>query len=76
MADTFSFKIIKEIGVISTNSKGWSLELNSVSWSEREPKYDLRTWSPDHQKMGKGVTLTNEDLGALKNLLNALTLEN
>ncbi|HZK20135.1 MAG TPA: YdbC family protein [Treponemataceae bacterium] len=74
MADTFSFKITKEIGVLSTNPKGWSLELNMVSWNNRDPKYDIRSWSPDHQKMGKGVTLQNDDLSALKNLLNAMDL--
>jgi len=75
VSDAFSFKIVKEIGVISTNPKGWSLELNSVSWSDREPKYDIRPWAPDHQKMGKGITLTKEDLRNLKNLLNAVNLE-
>jgi len=37
-------------------------ELNLISWNEREPKYDIREWSPDHEKMGKGVTLSEEEI--------------
>lgn len=74
MADNFSFKIIKELGILSTNPKGWSLELNMVSWNERDPKYDIRTWDPSHEKMGKGITLKNEELKQLKQLLNSLEI--
>lgn len=72
MADDFSFNIEQTLGVISQNKTGWTLELNLVSWGGRPAKYDLRSWSPDHEKMGKGVTLTKEDLDSLKNLLNNL----
>ena len=65
-----SYEIIKKIGVLSTSAKGWTKELNLISWNENAPKYDFRTWSPDHEKMGKGVTLTEEELQALKVLLN------
>ena len=68
------YEIIKTIGVLSTSAKGWTKELNLVSWNEREPKYDLRDWAPEHEKMGKGVTLTKEDLLALKELLNTIEL--
>lgn len=64
------YEIVKHLGVIAESSKGWTKELNLVSWNDREPKYDLREWSPDHQKMGKGVTLSNEEAGKLKKLLN------
>lgn len=74
MADGFSFEIVGEGRVISREQGGWSLELNQVSWNGRAPKYDLRPWSPDHQKMGKGVTLTKEDLAALRDALNAMEL--
>ena len=69
MAD-FQYEIIEELGVLSTNSKGWTKELNKVSWNGGKPKYDIRDWSPDHEKMGKGVTLTDEEMAALKDLLN------
>ena len=68
------FEIIKNIGVLTTSASGWSKELNLISWNDREPKYDLRDWSADHEKMGKGVTLSKEELSALKALLNSMDL--
>ena len=68
------YEIIKTIGVLSTSAKGWTKELNLISWNEREPKYDLRDWAPEHEKMGKGVTLSIEELRALKELLGSLEL--
>lgn len=73
MAD-IKFEIEKEIGVISESSKGWQKELNLVSWNEKEAKYDLRDWAPNHEKMGKGVTLTIDELKALKELLNSVEI--
>lgn len=74
MADDFSFSIEKNLGVISQGKGGWNLELNFVSWGGRPAKYDIRSWSADHEKMGKGITLTHEEAVALKNLLNNLEL--
>lgn len=68
MAD-IKFEITKNLGVLSISAKGWSKELNMVSWNGREPKLDLREWSSDHTKMGKGITLTEEEAKVLKNLL-------
>ncbi len=65
----FDFTIVDELGVLSTSSKGWTKELNLISWNSREPKYDIRDWAPEHAKMGKGVTLSAEELGELKKLL-------
>lgn len=72
MADDFSYIIEQNLGVIATQKSGWTLELNLVSWGGRPAKYDLRPWSPDHEKMGKGLTLTKEELDSLKALLNNL----
>ncbi|WP_088102311.1 YdbC family protein [Halalkalibacter urbisdiaboli] len=69
MAD-IKFEITETIGVLSENPKGWRKELNLVSWNGREPKYDLRDWSPDHEKMGKGITLNNDEFIKLKELLD------
>ncbi len=66
------FEIVKNIGVISESSKGWTKELNLISWNDREPKYDIRDWDPDHQKMGKGVTLSEDELKKLKELLGGM----
>ena len=63
------YDIIKEIGVLSENSKGWRKELNLISWNGAAPKYDIRDWSPEHEKMGKGVTLTEEEYESLKKLM-------
>ena len=62
------YEITEYLGVLSENAKGWTKELNKISWNDREPKYDIREWNPDHTRMGKGVTLTTEDLSSLKNL--------
>ncbi len=71
MAD-FKFDIVEHLGVISENSKGWTKELNLVSWNGARPKFDLRDWAPNHEKMGKGITLSNEEFEALKDLMSKL----
>ena len=68
MAD-IKFEITEHIGVLSEGSKGWTKEINRVSWNDRDPKIDIREWSPDHTKMGKGITLTDEEAQKLKALL-------
>ena len=60
-----SFKIIENIAILSTNKSGWTKELNLVSWNNAEPKYDIREWSPEHDKMSKGITLSIEELNIL-----------
>ena len=65
------YEITKEIGVLSESPKGLTKELNLVSWNGKEPKYDLRDWAPDHEKMGKGVTLTEKEAKKLKELLDS-----
>lgn len=70
-----TYEIEEELGSIGENSRGWNKELNLVSWNGREAKYDLRDWAPDHSKMGKGVTLTIDELAALRDLLNNLDLD-
>ena len=69
------FEITEHIGNLSENAKGWTKELNLVSWNDHEPKYDIREWSPDHSRMGKGVTLTADELAELKNLLAEIDLD-
>jgi hypothetical protein len=70
MAD-ITFDIVKTHGVLSEEKGGWRKELNSVSWNGRNPKFDIRDWAPDHEKMGKGVTLTREEAEKLRDLLSA-----
>ena len=68
MAD-FTYEIIEEIGVLSENANGWRKELNKISWNGGAAKYDIRDWAPDHEKMGKGITLTEDEAMILKELL-------
>ena len=68
------FEIKETVGVLSESAKGWLKELNLVSWNDAAPKYDIREWSPDHTKMGKGVTLTAEELQKIRDLLSGMNL--
>ncbi|NLM79852.1 MAG: hypothetical protein GX172_01830 [Clostridiales bacterium] len=68
------FEVVKHLGVLSQSPSGWSKELNLVSWNGREPKYDIRDWAPDHNKMGKGITLTADEIILLRDLLNEMDL--
>lgn len=74
MADDFSFEVVEKFGVLSENKSGWTMELNTVSWGGRPAKYDIRSWAPDHEKMGKGVTMTKDELIALKKVLNTMPI--
>ena len=66
------YEIEKELGYISESAKGWKKELNLISWNGKESKYDLRDWAPEHEKMGKGITLTIDELKVLKDILNEM----
>ncbi|MGX7418490.1 YdbC family protein [Carnobacterium gallinarum] len=74
MAKEFSFEIMEEIAVLSENAKGWKKELNLVSWNGNPPKFDLRDWDSEHEKMGKGLTLSNEEVKGLKQALAAIDI--
>ena len=74
MAD-IKFEMEKELGSISESPKGWTKELNLISWNGKDAKYDLRDWAPEHEKMGKGVTLSVDELKKLKDVLNKINLD-
>ena len=69
-----TFEIKEHIGVISENNKGWTKEVNLVSWNGGEAKYDIREWDPEHVKMSRGVTLNEEQATALRDILTSLEL--
>ncbi len=73
MAD-LKYEIKETVGTISESSKGWKKELNLISWNDKEPKFDLREWAPEHEKIGKGVTLSVEELKKLKEILNRMEI--
>lgn len=71
MAD-IKYEIKEELGVLSESAKGWQKELNLISWNGAEPKYDLRDWAPNHEKMGKGITLNANEAQELYKLLSKI----
>ena len=70
----FTYEVTERIAVLSTNARGWERQLNMVSWNEREPKYDIRDWSPDGSKMGKGISLSHDEIAILKGILDEMEL--
>ena len=71
MAD-IKYDIVKELGVLSENAKGWRKEVNLISWNGGVPKYDIRDWAPEHEKMGKGTTLSEDEIKKLKEILGEI----
>lgn len=70
--DQFRFEIVQNIAVLSTDRTGWTKEINLVSYNGAPAKYDIRSWDPNHEKMGKGVTFTREELIQLESVLREL----
>jgi len=64
------YEIHKHLGVLNVNSRGWKKEINIISWNERKPKIDIREWDENHERMGKGITLSREEALELKNILD------
>lgn len=73
MAENFKYEVVEKIAVLSQSSKGWTKELNLIKWNDREAKYDIREWSPDGQKMGKGITFSKDEAKILKAALSGRT---
>lgn len=69
---TFNYEIIKELGVLSDSDNGWTKEVNLISYNGATPKFDVRTWSPNHEKMGKGITLNTAEIEELKKILDSI----
>lgn len=70
----FTYEIVEQIGTLSQSTNGWSRQLNLISWSGRDPKYDIRDWAPNNEKMGKGISLSVEEAQILKEILNSLDI--
>ena len=69
MAKEFSYEVVEELAVLGTSAKGWTKELNKVSYNGASPKFDLRDWAPERASMGKGITLSEEEAKALMDAL-------
>lgn len=70
-----NFEIFKILGTLSENKDGWKKQLTCTSWGRYNPKFDLRSWDTEYTGMTKGITLTLEEIIALKELLNEVDLE-
>lgn len=61
------------------NQKGWTKELNLISWNDAAAVFDIRSWSENHEKMGKGITLSQDEakslIGALSSYLKGDSLD-
>jgi len=66
----FRFSIMRHIGVLAEGTKGWKKEVNMVSWNDRPAKLDIREWDENHVKMSKGITLSAEESGLLRALID------
>ena len=66
------YEITEKLGELGETGNGWKKELNMVSWNEREPVFDIRTCNEGHDRMGKGITFTRDEIKTLKDLLNEL----
>lgn len=71
MAD-FKYEILDNVGVFFNSKNGWTKEINIISWNGADGKVDIRSWSPDYSRMGKGISLTVEEFKALKELMNEI----
>ena len=70
----FKYEITERIAILSQSANGWERQLNMISWNGRESKYDIRDWAPDGSKMGKGISLSHDEISILKNILDELEL--
>lgn len=70
-----NFEIYKVLGTLSENKDGWKKQLTCTSWGRYNPKFDLRSWDSEYNGMTKGITLSLEEIIALRDLLNEVDLE-
>ena len=73
MAD-FSYEVKQKYGVLSESARGWTREVRLISWNGGKPKIDIRDWAPDDSKMGKGITLTDEEAAVLRDVLGEINI--
>ena len=55
------FEIQETIGILRKSNTGWTRELNVVSWNGGMPRFDIREWDPQHEKMSRGITFTKAE---------------
>lgn len=65
----FSYEIADELGTLSTSPKGWTKEVNRISYNGRPPRFDIWEWAPGREKMGRGITLSETEAKDLCKIL-------
>lgn len=75
MAAKITYTIQDVLGDLSVAANGWKKELTYTSWNNRDEKFDLRSWNPDHSAMTKGITLTKEEILKLKDILKDIDFD-
>lgn len=65
-----TFEIKESIGVIDNRPNGWTKEINIISWNGGSYKYDIRDWDSSHERMSRGITLTEDQALKLYELLD------
>jgi hypothetical protein len=66
------FEIIQHFGVMKERKNGWKKELNKVKWGDNDPKWDIREWNEEHDKMSRGITLSDEEAKILFEIFNSI----
>lgn len=61
MGQEITSTITRKLAVLSENGKGYTKEINLVSWNGADAKLDIRVWFPNYEKCGKGIVLTEEE---------------
>lgn len=69
--DEMKFEIVQHFGVLKERKNGWKKEVNKVSWNDAEPKWDIREWNEDHDKMSKGITFSEDEIENLIGILKS-----
>lgn len=63
-----TFEIKEHLGTIGKYESGWNKELNVISWNGATAKYDIRDWDEHHERMSRGVTLSQWEMRKMVDL--------
>lgn len=75
--ENFSWETIKAFGQFSEERRNYTREVNLIAWNGANPVYDIRGWrvGKDGQRHPlKGLSLSREELIALRDILQSIDL--
>lgn len=62
----FKFEVIEEIAELGKPTpSGWGKVLTLTKFGENQAKLDIRSWNEDFTRMGRGISLSNEEASNL-----------